>query len=462
MRLRHFLQAVAAISIPIPLRHTTLLLFIKITKVQSLQHTRTTIKREILQRFLRNREKATSFWDGQKKADAAAPEYHAGDSVKVESNLAFYALWKKVDSFKVTFDAGFIKDGESAAETKMQTVTVSSSSEKFILDKNTFTRDGYIFAGWSKTKTSSYDSYKIAYKDAENVEYFYEDTTLYALWLEQSKAIKITYNKNDGTATPEEISYYVEKGKSFTLKANTFTRDGKTFAGWSKSKSSKKKEYADKAEIWSFNAYSDITLYALWHDDAHYVITYYSNFEGSTYDYKEQTLAKSESGATGNLLKNTFERTGYVFYGWYTSSSLRKYGAEADFYTDESKITLTEDADLYACWLEDKSSEAVKLTFNKNDGTATPEETSQYVKYGSKPSYGYYGNGTNYNKLKPNTFTRENYEFLGWSNSSYATPFVSNGATTTTGFVCAPSTAPISTANTADTIHFFIIVYSLF
>lgn len=372
--------------------------------------------------FLRSESrKGYKFLGWAKKADAAAPEYKAGDSVKVESNLAFYALWKKVDSFKVTFDAGFIKDGESAAETKMQTVTVSSSSDKFILDKNTFTRDGYVFAGWSKTKTSSYNSYKIAYKDTENVEYFYEDTTLYALWLEQSKSIKITYNKNDGTATPEEISYYVEKGERFTLKANTFTRDGKTFAGWSKSKSSKKKEYADKAEIWSFNAYSDITLYALWHDDAHYVITYYSNFEGSTYDYKEQTLAKSESGATGNLLKNTFERTGYVFYGWYTSSSLLKYGAEADFYTDESKITLTEDKDLYACWLEDKSSEAVKLTFNKNDGTATPEETSQYVKYGSKPSYSYYGNGTNYNKLKPNTFTRENYEFLGWSNSSYAT-----------------------------------------
>lgn len=372
--------------------------------------------------FLRSESrKGYKFLGWAKKADAATPEYKAGDSVKVESNLAFYALWKKVDSFKVTFDAGFIKDGESAAETKMQTVTVSSSSDKFILDKNTFTRDGYVFAGWSKTKTSSYDSYKIAYKDAENVEYFYEDTTLYALWLEQSKSIKITYNKNDGTATPEEISYCVEKGKSFTLKANTFTRDGMTFAGWSKSKSSKKKEYADKAEIWSFYADSDMTLYALWHDDAHYVITYYSNFEGSTYNYKEQTLAKSESGATGNLLKNTFERTGYVFYGWYTSSSLRKYGAEADFYTDESKITLTEDKDLYACWLEDKSSEAVKLTFNKNDGTATPEETSQYVKYGSKPSYSYSWSDTNYNKLKPNTFTRENYEFLGWSNSSYAT-----------------------------------------
>ena len=365
--------------------------------------------------------KGYKFLGWAKKADAAAPEYHAGDSIKVESNLSFYALWEKVDSFKVTFDAGFIKDGESAAETKTQNVTVSSSSEKFILDKNTFTRDGYVFAGWSKTETSSYSSYKIAYKDAENVEYFYEDTTLYALWLEQSKSIKITYNKNDGTATPEETSYYVEKGKSFTLKANTFTRDGKTFAGWSKSKSSKKKAYADKDYFYGSEAQSDITLYALWHDDAHYVITYYSNFEGSTYNYKEQTLAKSESGATGNLLKNTFERTGYVFYGWYTSSSLPKtYGTVSNFYTDESKITLTKDADLYACWLEDKSSEAVKLTFNKNDGTATPEETSQYVKYGSKPSYSYW-NDTNYNKLKPNTFTRENYEFLGWSNSSYAT-----------------------------------------
>ena len=362
--------------------------------------------------------KGYKFLGWAKTADATAPEYAGGGSVKVESNLAFYALWQKVESFKVTFDAGFIKDGDSAAETKIQTVNVSSSSEKFTLDKNTFTRTGYVFAGWSKTKTSLYYSYMIAYKDAESVEYFYEDTTLYALWLEQSKSIKITYNKNDGTATPEEISYYVEKGKSFTLRANTFTRDGMSFAGWSKSKSSKKEEYADKEYIWS-SVNNDMTLYALWHDDAHYVITYYSNFEGSTYDYKEQTLAKSESGATGTLLKNTFERTGYVFYGWYTSSHLpENFGTVSEFFTDEAKITLKTDENLYACWLEDKVSEAVKLTFNKNDGTTIPEETSQYVKYGSKSPWSW---KVNYNKLKPNTFTRENYEFLGWATSSSAT-----------------------------------------
>jgi len=371
--------------------------------------------------FRSESRKGYEFLGWAKTADAATPEYKAGDSVKVSSDLNFYAVWKKIESFKVTFDAGFIKGGDSEAETKIQTVNVSSSSEKFILDKNTFTRTGYVFAGWSKTKTSSYDSYKISYKDAESVEYFYEDTTLYAVWLEQSQSITITYNKNDGSATPEEISYYVKKGEHFTLRANTFTRDGMSFAGWSKSKSSKKKEYADKAEIWSFYADSDITLYALWHDDTHYVITYYSNFEGSTYNYKEQTLEKSENGTTANLLKNMFERTGYVFYGWYTSSYLPKTsGTVSNFYTDESKITLKTDENLYACWLENNSSKAVKLTFNKNDGTATPEETSQYVKYGSRPSYSYW-NDTNYNKLKFNTFTRENYEFLGWSTSSSAT-----------------------------------------
>ena len=234
-------------------------------------------------------------------------------------------------------------------------------------------RKGHEFLGWAKTADAVTPEYKAgdSVKVSSNLHF-------YAVWLEQSKSIKITYNKNDGTATPEETSYYVEKGKSFTLRANTFTRDGMSFAGWSKSKSSKKKEYADKAEIWSFYADSDITLYALWHDDAHYVITYYSNFEGSTYDYKEQTLEKSGNGTTANLVKNTFERTGYVFYGWYTSSSLPQdyYGTVSHFYTDEAKIALTKDANLYACWLEDKSSKAVKLTFNKNDGTAMPEETS--------------------------------------------------------------------------------------
>lgn len=357
-----------------------------------------------------------------KKADATVADYKVGDSIKVVSNMSFYAVWQKIDSFTITFDAGFVKDGESSAQTKSQTVKVSSESSSVKLDANTFTRAGFVFMGWSKTKTSSYSSYASYYADGQSVEYFYEDTTLYAVWLEEAKTIKVTYNKNDGTATPQEMSYYVEKGKSFTLHANSFTRENYTFAGWSKSKNSKYKSYADEAYLWASDAESDITLYALWHDEANYVITYYSNFDGSTYSYIEQTLEKSESGTKATLLENTFERPGYVFYGWYTSSILPKSsGTVSNFYTDGANLTLYGDENLYACWLEDKSTESVKLIYNKNDGSESPEEVSQYVKYGSKPSYTYSWSDTNYNKLRANTFTRENYEFSGWATSSSAT-----------------------------------------
>lgn len=99
------------------------------------------------------------------KADATVADYKVGDSIKVESNMSFYAVWQRIENFTITFDAGFVKDGESSAQTKTQTVKVSSESSTVKLDANTFTRAGFVFMGWNKTKTS-------AYADGQSVEYF--------------------------------------------------------------------------------------------------------------------------------------------------------------------------------------------------------------------------------------------------------------------------------------------------
>ena len=200
--------------------------------------------------------KGYKFLGWAKTADATAPEYAGGGSVKVESDIAFYALWQKVESFKVTFDAGFIKDGDSAAETKIQTVNVSSPSEKFTLDKNPFAKAGSTFLGWNKYASGTYAQYR----DKDSIS-IYADTTLYAVWKDD---IVLTFNANGGVGSNFTKNAAYDTASSsykFTVPENTFTKTGYVFIGWGNSASSKDASY--KAGE-SASASESKTLYAIW------------------------------------------------------------------------------------------------------------------------------------------------------------------------------------------------------
>lgn len=356
--------------------------------------------------------------------DAAEATYTPGQSVKVEKNMNLYAVWEKIESFTITYDAAFIAAEASESEKKTQTVTVKNTDEKVALEANTFTREGYVFTGWATSASST----TVSYTDGAETD-LWDDTTLYAVWVAKSSVIQVTLNKNDGSAESEEKIIYVKKNTSFTLPSAPFTREGYTFSGWAKSSSSKTKSYANEATVYSSDASEDFTLYALWHADSHYIITFYPNYTGSSDSYVEQVVEKNENGTIASLDENTFTRDGYVFYGWYTSSTLSTSGSTSNFYLDGESLTLTGDKDLYACWLSEDSASSVKIIFNKNDGSAEPEEKSQYLKYGSKPSssYSYYYSDTNYNRLAKNTFSRENYTFTGWAKSATGSKSYSDG-----------------------------------
>lgn len=64
---------------------------------------------------------------------------------------------------------------------------------------------------------------------------------------------------NGGTGTMPEVK--TEHGKSITLPANTFTREGYTFIGWNTASNGDGKQYADKSTI---TIVSGMQLYAQW------------------------------------------------------------------------------------------------------------------------------------------------------------------------------------------------------
>lgn len=75
----------------------------------------------------------------------------------------------------------------------------------------------------------------------------------------------VTFNANDGSATPATKTQTIAKGETATLDANTFTNTGKAFTGWNTAATptAQSTAYADGASV---TLSADITLYAQWTD----------------------------------------------------------------------------------------------------------------------------------------------------------------------------------------------------
>lgn len=348
-------------------------------------------------------------------ANSTSASYDDGETTSyITKDTTLYAVWGPT-SFTITYNANFTKDTATEPETATQTVNTETdldSEGKVTLKANTFTRgDDYIFLGWGTYASSTYTSYD----DGAATSYITKDTTLYAVWLAKSEAKTVTFNANGGTGTMETL--YVKSGSSVKLTKNTFTREGYSFVGWAKSADGPAStyssyDYADEGTIYSVS--ENITVYAIWKDELHYFITFDAN--GGEGTMETQTVTKDSVEATSanvTLSKNTFTRSGYVFYGWYTSSEtyssiLSCYRRE---YIDEESFEIKANKKLYAVWIPNSSSLLIKVTYNANDGSANPETKVQYLQNSTYAD----------EKLLPNTFTKEGCAFAGWSKTATAT-----------------------------------------
>ena len=140
----------------------------------------------------------------------------------------------------VTFDA----NGGAGAMTGQ--VAASSTA----LTTNTFTRDGFNFAGWNSAADGSGTGY------AAGASYeFTSDETLYAQWTVSTYTVTFDANGGAGAMTGQVAA------SSTALTTNTFTRDGFNFAGWNSAADGSGTGYAAGA---SYEFTSDETLYAQW------------------------------------------------------------------------------------------------------------------------------------------------------------------------------------------------------
>ena len=128
-----------------------------------------------------------------------------------------------------------------------------------VYKRQTFSRDGYIFEGWATSSNGS-----VVYTDKASIENVLESGVynLYAIWKSNTYSVKYNANGGDGTMPDQRFTYNVAQN----LMANTFTRAGYEFKGWSRTATGKA-ECLNKQEVNNLTV-SDaiIELYAVWDD----------------------------------------------------------------------------------------------------------------------------------------------------------------------------------------------------
>ena len=121
-----------------------------------------------------------------------------------------------------------------------------------------------------------------------------------------------------------------------------------------------------------------------------YTLTFNAN--GGSGTMAAQTF---ESGVSQAIAANAFTRSGYNFIGWNSNAD-----GSGTSYTDKQSITLTQDVTLYAQWERIK----YNLSFDANGGEGTM--AAQVFEAGVSQA------------IVSNTFTREGYDFIGWSSNA--------------------------------------------
>jgi|GEM_PF-3944828 Listeria/Bacterioides repeat len=252
-----------------------------------------------------------------------------------------------------------------------------------------FTKANDVFKGWSTSQGGD-----IVYENCATVTGT-SNETLYAVW--DNSTCQVTYNANGGSGTmPGQTLSKVSR----QLNANTFTRTGYTFGGWSTTSTGYIK-YANRATV---TRSGSVTLYAVWKPNAlsagnmqwkngehiHFITsggtTTYRNFGDVNLD-----------GVVNDEDATVLQR--YLF--WTTNiPDIDIYNSDVD---QDGEITAS-DATLISQFVGGTltSLPIYSITYNSNGGSGTM--SAQWT--------------ASYKQLNANSFTKSGNTFCGWATSS--------------------------------------------
>ena len=259
-------------------------------------------------------------------------------------------------------------------------------------------RTGYTFLGWTGTELSG------ATKNLSIPAGSVGNRTYTATWSENSYTISYAiYGSGASGTAPARVT--LKYSQAYSIAANTFSRIGYTFAGWSTSAGGSK-VYSAGQSVSALLAEdgANVTLYPVWTANTYTIA--YANYASSGSVSSQKATYDSEIV----LNYNKFTRTGYTCIGWSLTS-----GGTTNFSQGQCVSNLTATAGgtvtLYPVW----QANTYTIYYNANGGSGS-----------TSASYHTYDTSKN---LTANGFSRSGYRFIGWSTSSGASnPTYSNKA----------------------------------
>lgn len=149
--------------------------------------------------------------------DGSGTMFEIGQPHTVTSNLVLYAIWQ-ADAKTITYKPNGTTENDVVVETEFDEVLILKDSATFVLDN-------YYISHWNTEADGSGESFNL-----EQLHIVKDNLILYAIWAPEARTI--TYNANGGIGIDITLDTYFG-AKGLTAAANTFTRQGYEFMGWS-------------------------------------------------------------------------------------------------------------------------------------------------------------------------------------------------------------------------------------
>lgn len=221
--------------------------------------------------------------------------YDDGAEITVKNDTDLYAVWG--DAYTVRF----VNDGKTTGTTDVAQNTAIGAAKLPEEPKKT----GYIFEGWF----SGEDQLTAETVISSNITYA-------ARWTANTYTIQ--FLPNDGTGTMDSIPAAYDQ--EITLPANGFTRDGYTFTGWGDSPSYSKYAPGEAVNNLTKQNNAVVKLYAVWEGNP-VKVTLNFNYKGAEPIERTGSVGSNFNYDNGKFSSiETQKRTGYLFDGWFDAA----------------------------------------------------------------------------------------------------------------------------------------------
>ena len=268
-------------------------------------------------------------------------------------------------------------------------------NQEYKLNKNIFTKEGYVFDSWNTEADGSGISYNdqatVKNLSTKNNEY----VMLYAQWKPITYVIKYLDNGDNVQNTMSDSRH--QYGISKKLNKNNYIRTGYKFICWNTEADGSGITYSDEQSILNLtmNHGDIIMLYAQWKPIT-YTIKYQNN---SSFVMGSTASSLHTYDVDKKLTPNGFTRIGYTFSYWKSSVDTKTY------LNNLSVRNLTDQDNAIIVFTPYWKANVYYIQYDGNGADAGVMSQSTHTYDVSKT-------------LTKNKYTKTGYEFVGWNTKS--------------------------------------------